>query len=63
MNKKDKAASVSGYLKGINSMNPLVYPAHKKNIFFKLKGIIWTWETGFTQSTFGGGGKKNPRKI
>lgn len=30
MNKKDKAASISGYLKGINSLNPLVYPAHEK---------------------------------
>jgi len=39
---KDKAGSVPGCLKEINSLNPLVYPAHKKNIFFKLKGIIWT---------------------
>lgn len=42
MNKKDKAASISGYSKRINSLNPLVYPAHKKKIeIFKLEGIIW----------------------
>lgn len=30
MNKKDEAASISGYLEGIDSPNPLVHPAHKK---------------------------------
>lgn len=43
MNKKDEAASISGYLEGIDSPNPLVHPAHKKkkNSFLKQKGTVW----------------------
>lgn len=36
MNKKDEAASISGYLEGIDSPNPLVHPAHKKK-----KTVSW----------------------